>query len=108
MNYKMIGKFIGKILLVEAVFMLPAYAISLYYHEEEAVRALLISMVITLLTGGVMVAMTRGTRKGFHAKEGMVCVGISWIVLALFGALPFFFSGAFAITRTMPSTMSST
>lgn len=94
MNYKMIGKFIGKILLVEAVFMLPAYAISLYYHEEEAVRALLISMVITLLTGGVMVAMTRGTRKGFHAKEGMVCVGISWIVLALFGALPFFFSGA--------------
>ena len=94
MNYKMIGKFIGKILLVEAVFMLPAYAISLYYHEEEAVRALLITMVITLLTGGVMVAMTRGTRKGFHAKEGMVCVGISWIVLALFGALPFFFSGA--------------
>lgn len=74
--------------------MLPAYAISLYYHEEEAVRALLITMVITLLTGGVMVAMTRGTRKGFHAKEGMVCVGISWIVLALFGALPFFFSGA--------------
>lgn len=94
MNYKMIGKFIGKILLVEAVFMLPAYAISLYYHEEEAVRALLITMVITLLTGGVMVAMTRGTRKGFHAKEGLVCVGLSWIVLALFGALPFFFSGA--------------
>ena len=29
MNYKMIGKFIGKILLVEAVFMLPAYAIIL-------------------------------------------------------------------------------
>ena len=94
MNYKMIGKFIGKILLVEAVFMLPAYVISLYYHEEEAVRALLIAMVITLLTGGVMVAMTRGTRRGFHAKEGLVCVGLSWIVLALFGALPFFFSGA--------------
>ena len=94
MNYKMIGKFIGKILLVEAVFMLPAYAISLYYHEEAAVRALLITMVITLLAGGVMVAMTRGTRKGFHAKEGLVCVGLSWIVLALFGALPFFFSGA--------------
>lgn len=94
MNYKMIGKFIGKILLVEAAFMLPAYAISVYHHEEAAMRALLVSAILTVLVGGVMVAMTRGTRKGFHAKEGMVCVGLSWIVLGLFGALPFFFSGA--------------
>lgn len=94
MNYKMIGKFIGKILLVETVFMLPAYATSLYYYETAAVQALLITMVITMLAGGIMVATTRGTRRGFHAKEGLVCVGLSWIVLALFGALPFFFSGA--------------
>ncbi len=94
MNYKMIGKFIGKILLVEAVFMLPAYAISLYDREDAAARALLLAMVITLLAGGALVAMTRGTRKGFYAKEGLVCVGICWIELALFGALPFFLSGA--------------
>lgn len=94
MNYKMIGKFIGKILLVEAIFMLPAYAISIYYHEVVARHALLLSAVITALLGGIMVALTRGTKKGFHAKEGMVCVGLSWIVLGLFGALPFFISGA--------------
>lgn len=94
MNYKMIGKFIGKILLVEAVFMLPAVAISLYYREMVAARALFISALVTALIGGVMVAVTRGTRRGFHAKEGMVCVGLSWIVLGLFGALPFFLSGA--------------
>ena len=41
-----------------------------------------------------MVALTRGTKRGFHAKEGMVCVGLSWIVLGLFGALPFFICGA--------------
>jgi len=94
MNYKMIGKFIGKILLVEAVFMLPAVAISLYYREMVAARALFISALVTALIGGVMVAVTRGTKRGFHAKEGMVCVGLSWIVLGLFGALPFFISGA--------------
>lgn len=94
MNYKMIGKFIGKILLVEAVFMLPAVAISLYYREMVAARALFISALVTALIGGVMVAVTRGTRRGFHAKEGMVCVGLSWIVLGLFGALPFFLFGA--------------
>lgn len=36
----------------------------------------------------------RGRKTSFHAKEGMVCVGLSWMVLGLFGALPFFLSGA--------------
>ena len=94
MNYKMIGKFIGKILLIESIFMLPANAISLYYQEEAARHALLLSALITALVGGIMVALTRGTKRGFHAKEGMVCVGLSWIVLGLFGALPFFICGA--------------
>lgn len=94
MNYKMIGRFIGKILLIEAAFMIPAYCISFYYKEEAAMRALLISIMVTFIAGGALSAMARGKRKGFHAKEGMVCVSLSWIVLALFGALPFFLSGA--------------
>ena len=94
MNNKMIARFIGKILLVEAAFMLPAYGISIYKHEEAAARAFLVSILITMLLGGVLVTTMRGAKKGFHAKEGLVCVGISWIILGLFGALPFFLSGA--------------
>lgn len=93
MNYRMIGNFIGKILLIEAVFMMPAYGISLWYQEEAAARAFFAAITLTLLVGGVLVGITRGTKRGFHAKEGLVCVGISWIILALFGALPFFLSG---------------
>lgn len=94
MNKKMIARFIGKILMVEAVFMLPAYAISVFQQEETAAHAFLITIVLTLLTGGILSTAMRGKKKGFHAKEGMVCVGLSWIVLGLFGALPFFLSGA--------------
>ncbi len=94
MNYKMIGKFIGKILLMEALFMVPAYIVSLCYHEEPAMRSLLISAVVTMLAGGVLLALTHGSKKGFHAKEGLVCVGVSWIALALYGALPFYLCGA--------------
>lgn len=94
MNYRMIAKFIGKILMVEAAFMLPAYGVGLYKHEEAAMRAFLVTILLTILAGGILVTVTRGAKKGFHAKEGMVCVGISWIVLGLFGALPFFLSGA--------------
>ena len=94
MNKKMIARFIGKILLVEAAFMLPAYGISIFQHEEAAARAFLITILVTMLTGGVLTTTMRGEKKGFHAKEGLVCVGISWIILGLFGALPFFLSGA--------------
>lgn len=93
MNYKMIGSFIAKILLIEAVFMIPACGISVFRHETMAARAFLFTIVLTLLVGGILAAATRGTKKGFHAKEGLVCVGLSWIVLGLFGALPFFLSG---------------
>lgn len=94
MNYKMIARFIGKILLIETAFLLPAYGISIFQHEEEAARAFLVTIFVTMLVGGFLAGMTRGTKKGFHAREGLVCVGISWIVLGLSGALPFFLSGA--------------
>lgn len=90
----MIAKFIGKILLVEAAFMLPAYGISICRHEDATARAFFITILLTLLVGGMFVIFTRGAKKGFHAREGLVCVGMSWIVLGLFGALPFFLSGA--------------
>lgn len=39
MNYKLMGRFISKILMVEAVFMVPAMLISLWEREYGAVRA---------------------------------------------------------------------
>ncbi len=44
MNFKMMGRFVGKILLVEAVFMVPAMLISLWEQEYTAVRAFLWSL----------------------------------------------------------------
>ena len=38
MNYKIMGRFVGKILMVEAVFMVPALFIALARGEGDAVR----------------------------------------------------------------------
>ena len=94
MNYKMIGKFIGRIMLIEAAFLLPACGISIFQGEKEAVQAFAITIFVSAAVGGLLTKRNRGTKKGFHAREGLVCVGISWIVLGLTGALPFFLSGA--------------
>lgn len=94
MNYKMIGKFIGKILLVEAAFLVPALLISVFFQETEAIRAFLITIIINAVVAGGMLGASKGAQKGFHVREGLVCVGISWIVMAVLGCLPFFLSGA--------------
>lgn len=93
MNYRMMGKFISKILMVEAVFMLPALLISVYHQEKKTIFGFLTGMVITLGTALLLYLLCRKARKGFYAREGLVCVGASWIVMSLLGCLPFYFSG---------------
>lgn len=93
MNYRMMGKFISRILLVEAVFMLPALLISLVKHEKQSIYGFLTSIVIILVSALILFCLCRKAKKGFYAKEGLVCVGASWIVMSLLGCLPFYFSG---------------
>ena len=40
----------------------------------------------------ILFLLCRGAPSAFYAKEGLVCVGFSWIVLSLLGCLPFYLS----------------
>lgn len=93
MNYRLIGKFISKMLMVEAVFMLPALLISIYYKEEKGIYGFLVTMAVTMLTAVVLAVCCRETKNIFRAREGLICVGIAWIMISLLGCLPFYFSG---------------
>ncbi|MCD7751633.1 MAG: TrkH family potassium uptake protein [Lachnospiraceae bacterium] len=93
MNYKMIGKFIGQILMLEAIFMVPALLIGVYFGEVHAVLCFAATMVLTFLVGMALYLFGRGSRSVFRTKEGLVCVGLSWIVMSLLGCLPFYLSG---------------
>lgn len=92
MNYKMMGRFIGHILLVEAVFMIPSLIISLVGQENMACMGFAASIGITLAISLLLLVLCKGSRRSFKAKEGLVCVGISWIVMSLLGCLPFYLS----------------
>ncbi|MBQ5842901.1 MAG: TrkH family potassium uptake protein [Clostridia bacterium] len=93
MNYKVIGLFIARILSFEALFLTPALGISVFNKEYPAAKGFLISMCIILLLAGILYLICRGAPSAFRAKEGLACVGVSWIVLSLLGCLPFYFSG---------------
>lgn len=94
MNYKMVGRFIGRILLVEGVFMVPAMLISLFAKEYAVVRAFLWSLALILALAWLLIWICRGKGHKFYAREGLACVGLSWVAMSLLGCLPFCLSGA--------------
>ena len=94
MNYKMMGRLDALILAVEAVFMLPAFLISLFMGEQTAANAFLLSMGIILAIAGILALLSRKAKRDFYAREGLICVGTSWLLMGLLGALPLVLSGA--------------
>ncbi len=94
MNYKLMGRFLSNILMVEAVFMIPALLISLWESEFAAVKGFTIGIAIIMVIAVPMAFYCKGCKNKFYAKEGLACVGISWTAMSLLGCLPFCISGA--------------
>ena len=93
MNYKMMGRFIGRILWVEAVFMVPALLIAIFKGEIKSVAGFSASIIVTFLLSVMLKISCGDSSKSFYAREGFVCVGISWIIMSFLGCLPFVISG---------------
>lgn len=92
MNYKMMGRFIAQILFLEGALMLPALGISFFCGDSLACKGFLYSMALIFALAALGWAFCRTAPNTFHAKEGLVCVGLSWIVMSLVGCLPFVIS----------------
>ena len=91
MNYKMISYYIGRILLIEAFLLaLPAVCAIIYGEDTTLSFALTIAM---LTVTGLIAARKKPQKTSIYAKEGYVIVALTWILISLFGALPFYISG---------------
>lgn len=93
MNYKIMAKIHAWILLIESVMMVPPLIISMCLRETKSVFGFLLTIIITACLAAVLGLISKNAKAKFYAKEGLVCVGMAWIVMCLLGALPFFFSG---------------
>ncbi|MBO4941368.1 MAG: TrkH family potassium uptake protein [Clostridia bacterium] len=95
MNYKMISHVLGCVLNIEAAAMvLPFVCAALY--DEPAKWTFLMCAVLCLIVG-IPLVLVKPRNKTMFAKEGFVSVALSWIVLSVFGALPF------VISKSIPS-----
>ena len=93
MNYKMMGRLLSLILVLEGCFMLPALGISMADGTTCVTVSFLVAILLCLAVSGGLALLTRGAKQQFYAKEGLFSVGVSWIVMSLFGCLPFCLSG---------------
>ncbi len=94
MNIRAVGFFIGRILWVEAFCMVPALFICMADGDWKDMRAVLATIALLLLIGTLLLVFKSAIRQGTGVKEGFAVVALSWILISLFGALPFFLSGA--------------
>ncbi len=93
MNYKIMGRFLSQIILIEGVFMIPALIMSIFWEETQAMWAFVYTLGIVVAVAGLLWLICRKAGKLFGAKEGMVCVSFGWITMSVLGCLPFVFSG---------------
>ncbi|MCR4866028.1 MAG: TrkH family potassium uptake protein [Lachnospiraceae bacterium] len=92
MNSSMIRVILGHVLRIEAAFMMLPCLIALIYGEKEGYIYLIVAGGCAL-TGVIMSAIKKPTDNALYLKEGCVATALSWIMLSLFGALPFCLTG---------------
>lgn len=91
MNFPAVLNIIGQVIKYELLLLLIPLLVSIYYGQGDA-SAFLYTIIIMI---PVYIVLTRikGKNKDIYMKEGFVTVGLAWIVISFFGALPFIFSG---------------
>ncbi|MBE6594668.1 MAG: TrkH family potassium uptake protein [Ruminococcaceae bacterium] len=92
MNYRMIKYVLGWVLLFEALFLTAPTLTALICKEE--VLAALLWCVAACMAVGFLLILRRPKNMTLYSKEGFVIVSLSWVVLSVFGAMPFYVSGA--------------
>lgn len=93
MNYKKLGKILGKIMVVESFLMLAPLAVSIIYKEPIKNIIAFIVPILALLLVGFLLQIPKPQRNTLYQKEGFALTALVWLVMTLFGAIPFVING---------------
>ena len=83
MNYGVVTRVLGNLLVLEALLMVPSLVVCLVYGQND-LFAFLISMAIMIVLGLIM-GRFGGTNKIIKAREGLTIVTLGWILASFFG-----------------------
>ncbi|MGI6157192.1 MAG: TrkH family potassium uptake protein [Saccharofermentanales bacterium] len=96
MNRDMVRFVLGRLLIIIGLLMVPSIFVAVGFGEGwGGVWPFLIPMVLAMLIGTAC-SYRRPENSDFFMREGFAVVGLTWLLLSLFGAIPFMLS------RTIP------
>ncbi len=91
MNYSIVLYILGFILRFESVFLLLPALVGLIYQEASGFSYLFVAVLCFAVSFLLTRRKPRSSR--LYTREGFVTVAMSWVVMSIFGALPFVLSG---------------
>ena len=117
-NWKMLLRVVGWLLLIEGAFMSFPLVTTLLYREDY--MPFLCGMILTLVCGLLATAGVKPTRFDMGKREGFLLTALVWVVFSFFGMIPFmmcdsplnvsdaFFEAMSGFTTTGATTMLDT
>ena len=93
MNIASVFRFLAYIMLFVALILLVPAVMAVYYGEPESLRAFMMTMAIMLLFSLLCIFLTRKQKElRIGARESMLIVTLTWVIMTAFGALPIYFT----------------
>lgn len=93
MNYKKLGAVLGKIMILESVLMIAPLIVSFVYRESLIHKLAFFIPILILAVLGFLLQIPKPERNSFYQKEGFALTALVWIIMTLFGAIPFVING---------------
>lgn len=94
-DVRVIGHYLGMLILFSTIALTIPFATAIVYHEWSAASRYLLAMGITFVSGSAL-RFCRIQPGSLTRQQAIAVVGLAWIVLAYFAAVPLFLSGHYA------------
>ena len=105
MNRLIIVYILGSVLKITGVLLLLPIVTGIIYHESTTM--FFVWVALGCIAGGLLLTLKKPKNQVFYLKEGCVATALSWIVISIVGALPFYISGQIpSFTDAMFETVS--
>ena len=91
-NTPMLVRVMGRLLLIEACFMLVPLIASFIWGGGRDAFAFIISIAVTALAGVSSGYMLKPESREMYRRDGYLLTALVWVVFSVFGMLPFMLS----------------
>ena len=92
MNYAIVFRLLGYVLMIEGALLLLPAAASGFYGEWSVLGVFLVTAAVSAAVGYALCGI-KPRSKVFYMREGFAATSLSWIVISIVGAVPFVVTG---------------